>query len=95
MYFHPSLPYLQQYQNAIMIATIADKLDTVKFLSSHGVNIDYQTPSPQCWNALFYAIANKRKEIAEYCMLCGLSPCQRNAVDNYGFISCIEWYFSY
>ena len=52
-----------------MIATIADKLDTVKFLSSHGVNIDYQTPSPQCWNALFYAVANKRKEIAEYCML--------------------------
>ena len=80
MYSLPCLSYSQQYQNAIMIAIIADKLDIVKVLKEQGMDMDYQTPSPQYWNALFYAVANKRKDIAEYCMLCGLSPCQRNSV---------------
>lgn len=62
-----------------MIAIIAGNLPIVSLLAAKGVDINYQVPS-QGWNALFYAIQNKNKDIAKFCLECGIPPSVRNQV---------------
>ena len=64
-----------------MLAINAGNLAIVSLLAAKGVDMEYQVPSPQYWNALFFAVNKNNKDIAKFCIECGLSPIQRNKVN--------------
>lgn len=62
-----------------MLAIANSQLSVASFLIEHGFDSTV-TLSSRGWNLLFFAIGTKKKEVVQYCLDLGLSPCFRAMV---------------
>lgn len=62
-----------------MLAIANAQLPVASFLIQHGFDSTI-THSSRGWNLLFFAIGTKKKEVVQFCLDLGLSPCFRTTV---------------